>query len=224
MSDNKNSEQKSKKGLIIFLTSVIVVLSMVLGVIIYELYFGDSFTKEIIITQNPDDDTHKVVSTEYINQKLEGMGELVTQKMTYTGLYTVSEGKIPFITKKGFSMVYEAEVEARIDFSKITFTSDESGIKFVIPHSELQSPVIDPASIQFFDEKKAVFNWQKKEDAVDAQAAAREDVLKKYDFSDMLKNADDHAVLLLKTIFSSEETPVEVAFAEETPDTPTTTE
>lgn len=209
-----NGENKNKKGLVIFLTAVIIVLSMVLGVIVYELNFGDKFTKEIIITEKPEDDKPKVVTTEYINQKLEGMGELVTQKMAYTGLYTVSEGKIPFITKKGFSMVYEAEVEARVNFAEIEFTSDETGIKFLIPHSELQTPVIDPESIQFFDEKRAVFNWQKKEDAVDAQAAAREDVLKKYDFTDMLKNADDHAVLLLKTIFSTEETPVTVEFKE----------
>lgn len=215
---SENGNKKDKKGLVIFLTAVIVVLSMALGVILYELNFGDKFTKEIIITEKPADDRPKVVSTEYINQKLEGMGQLVTQKMAYTGLYTVTEGKIPFITKKGFSMVYEAEVEARIDFSKITFTSDETGIRFTIPHSELQTPVIDPASIQFFDEKRAVFNWQKKEDAVDAQSAAREDVLKKYDFSDMLKSADEHAVLLLETIFSTEETPVEVTFAEETAD------
>ncbi len=217
MTDNKK-KNKNKTGLIVFLTAVIVVLSMILGVIIYELNFGDRFTKEIIITEKTEDDTPKVVSTEYINHKLEGMGQLVTQKMAYTGLYTVTEGKIPFITKKGFSMVYEAEVEARIDFSKIEFTSDESGIKFIIPHSELQTPVIDPDSIQFFDEKRAVFNWQKKEDAVDAQAAAREDVMKKYDFTDMLKNADEHAVLLLKTIFATDEIPVEVIFAEPSTD------
>ncbi len=203
---------KNKKGLIVFLSAVIIVLSMALGAIIYELNFGDAFTKEIIITEKTQDDTPKIVSTEYINQKLEGMGELVTQKMAYTGLYTVTEGKIPFITKKGFSMVYEAEVEARIDFSQIEFTSDETGINFIIPHSTIQKPHIDPASIQFFDEKRAVFNWQKKEDAVDAQAAAEEDVMKKYDFSDMLKSADKHAELLLTTVFSDEETTVTVTF------------
>ena len=33
------------------------------------------------------------------------ISELSTAEMVYNGLYTVEEGKIPFITKKGFSMI-----------------------------------------------------------------------------------------------------------------------
>lgn len=31
--------------------------------------------------------------------------------MTYNGLFTVTEGKIPFITKKGFSMIYKEKAD-----------------------------------------------------------------------------------------------------------------
>ena len=52
------------------------------------------------------------VTIEYIDKKLEHIAELSTAEMIYTSLYTVTEGKIPFLTQKGFSMVYTAQVRA----------------------------------------------------------------------------------------------------------------
>ncbi len=204
----KEKKNKGGKGIVILLLIIVFALTAALGYVLYEIYFGDAFKPEEE-TKIPE---KKIVSSEYINEKLQGMGELVTQKMTYTGLYTVTEGSIPFITQKGFSMVYVAEIDARIDFEQIEFISDENGISFVIPHATLGEPHIDPSSIEFFDEKKSIFNWQHKKDVIDAQAAAEEDVLSKYDFSDMLELADKHAVLLLTSLFRSEDTPVTVTF------------
>jgi len=60
------------------------------------------------------------VTIEYISKKLENISELATAEMVYNNLYTVSEGKIPFITKKGFSMVYTATVKAGNEKEDVT--------------------------------------------------------------------------------------------------------
>ena len=52
----------------------------------------------------------QVVTIESIDKRLEDLADLSTAEMIYTNLYTVTEGKIPFLTQKGFSMVYTANV------------------------------------------------------------------------------------------------------------------
>lgn len=56
--------------------------------------------------------THKEpeVSVGYVTGKLENIGELATQKLTYSGKVPLEEGSIPFITKKGFVMEYNAKI------------------------------------------------------------------------------------------------------------------
>lgn len=51
--------------------------------------------------------------------------------------------------------------------------------KFIIsvPHAEfLETPHVDPNSIKFIDEKKAVLNWNNKDDVAEAIAKAEKDV------------------------------------------------
>lgn len=57
--------------------------------------------------------THKEpeVSVGYVTGKLENIGELATQKLTYSGKVPLEEGSIPFITKKGFVMEYNARLK-----------------------------------------------------------------------------------------------------------------
>ncbi len=43
---------------------------------------------------------------------LKAIGELATEEYTYTGIYKLSNGQIPFITKKGFTIVYTANFKA----------------------------------------------------------------------------------------------------------------
>ena len=143
----------------------------------------------------------KEVNTAYISGKLEDMSELTTQKLTYTGLYSVTEGTIPFITQKGFSMVYTANMRAGIDFSQVEIEINKNTVKINVPHSTLQSVNIDASTIQFFDEKKALFNWSEKEDITEAIAAAEKDALEKSDYSEMLEQADSYAEILIHKLF-----------------------
>lgn len=59
--------------------------------------------------------THKEpeVSVGYVTGKLENIGELATQKLTYSGKVPLEEGSIPFITKKGFVMEYNAKIVSK---------------------------------------------------------------------------------------------------------------
>ncbi len=42
------------------------------------------------------------------------MGELATQEVTYTSRVQIEKGSIPFITKKGFTMEYNATLKAGV--------------------------------------------------------------------------------------------------------------
>lgn len=143
----------------------------------------------------------QTVTTAYISGKLEDMGELTTQKLTYSGIFEVKEGAIPFITEKGFMMSYNAEVEARIDFEQVDIKITKDKVSIKIPHATVQRPEIVEDSIKFLSEKKAIFNWSEKEDITKAISDAETRDNDKMDFSQLLKQADEHAELLLYKMF-----------------------
>ncbi len=140
------------------------------------------------------------VTIEYISQKLENISELATAEMTYNNLYTVQEGKIPFITKKGFSMVYTATIKAGIDTSLLGIDVTDDEVKVILPESEIQTPHVDPDSIQFYDEKKALFNKDEKTDITQAISAAEDDAEKKADKDGLLERASEEAEYIIKGI------------------------
>lgn len=141
------------------------------------------------------------ITTAYISGKLEDMGTLTTQKLTYSGMYKVTEGEIPLITKKGFSMFYTSHIKAGFDFSDVDIKISNKTVKIKLPKATVQSVKIDPDSIQFYDEKFALFNWSNKEDVTEAVTAAEKDVQTKADYSELLEQANEHAELLLHKLF-----------------------
>ena len=67
------------------------------------------------------------LTSAFVSGKLEAVSELTTARLTYTGLIKYSEGKIPFLTKNSFSMIYTARVRAGIDIrqAKIDIQEDQ---------------------------------------------------------------------------------------------------
>ena len=132
-----------------------------------------------------------------MSSKLEDAAQLTTQKLYYSGLVTVKEGSIPFITQKGFSMTYTAVVTAGIkDLSQAKITVDDAAktVNVVLPASEILDVNVDESTIAFYDEKRALFNWTDKTDVTDAIQMANDDVTKHTDLMNSLKsNADSHA-------------------------------
>ena len=135
--------------------------------------------------------TKTEVTNDYISGKLEDVGELATQQVTYSSTEQMDDGSIPFINQNSFLM---DEVKEKITDKEVIVT---------IPHAKvLGKPQVDPDSIKFMDEKRAIFNWQTKEDAKKAISLAEKDIENNDDIdtSSLLEKADDHAKELIHKI------------------------
>ncbi|MBQ8598152.1 MAG: DUF4230 domain-containing protein [Lachnospiraceae bacterium] len=173
-----------------------VVLS-VLGFVAYEKFFEEP---EIVTVEVPVEveAPEPVITMEYVDKKLENISELSTAEMTYNGLYTIVEGNIPFITQKGFSMTYEAQVKAGIDASAIEVEVTDEEVIVTLPQAEIQMSYVNPDSIQFYDEKMALFNWTEKTDVTEAISSAEADVAEKADLDGLLERASKQAEYIVK--------------------------
>ncbi len=138
------------------------------------------------------------LTSSFINGKLEAASELVSSELFYTGLIKYSEGKIPLLTKNSFSMLYTATVRAGIDLSAVQASVSDDEVVIVLPQCSVQSVEIDKDSIEFYDERFALFNWTEKTDVIDAVSAAEEDVMQKADLDSLLEHAQLQAQAIVK--------------------------
>lgn len=129
------------------------------------------------------------LTSAFVSGKLEAVSELTTARLTYTGLIKYTEGKIPFLTKNSFSMIYTARVRAGIDIRMAEVDVQEDQVVITLPECEVQSVEIDESSIEFYDEQWALFNRTEKEDVIDMVAAAKADVSEKADMESLIQNA-----------------------------------
>lgn len=133
------------------------------------------------------------VSAVSIEERLSKCSDLTTARLDYRGLIRYSEGDIKYLTQKSFSMIYDATITAGIDLSQAEVTLDGTSIKVVLPHPTIQSIVIDPDSLEFYDEKAALFNWTEKEDTQKAMSYAKEDASAKAEQVNLLTQASEQA-------------------------------
>ena len=156
-------------------------IALVVGIVI-GLIAGVSISKAIYNFKNKE-----TISIDYLTGKLKDVGELATQEVTYTSRVQIEKGSIPFITKKGFTMEYNATLKAGVKMDDLNITT--KGEKFIISvsHAEfLEPPHVDPNSIKFIDENK--------DDVAEAIAEAEKDVDENptIDTTDLLDRADDN--------------------------------
>ena len=102
----------------------------------------------VYLTQSLRRDREPEITGTFIDSKLEAAGELT----------------------------YRAEVRAGVDLSKANTGVTDSEVTVTLPAVEIFDISIDNDSIQYYDEKAALLNWERKEDAMDAIASAKEDV------------------------------------------------
>ncbi len=150
------------------------------------------------VTQKKDPE----ITGSFISDKLEVVSELTTAKLTYNGLVYYSDGSIPLLTQKSFTMTYRAQVRAGVDLSQAEIKITDSELQLTLPAVEIQETVIDSDSIQFFDEKAAILNWGKKTDVLDGMSVAKEDVEKNVDFDSLKSEAKTQTKKLLTGLFS----------------------
>ena len=176
---------------------VIGVVLSVLGFVGYEKFIEKPEIVEVEVPVEVEAPKPEI-TIEYVDKKLENLGELATAEMTYNGLYSIVEGNIPFITQKGFSMTYEAQVKAGIDVSAIEVEVTDKEVVVTLPAAEIQTSYVNPESIQFYDEKMALFNWTEKTDVTEAITSAEADVKEKADLDGLLERASKQAEYIVK--------------------------
>jgi hypothetical protein len=145
--------------------------------------------------------TEPEITNTFISNKIETAGELTSAKMTYNGLIRYSDGDIPFLTKKGFSMIYRAEVRAGIDLSKVKVDVTDTEVQISIPEIEILNISIDTDSIEYYDQQWALFNGESKQDALQAISAAKDDVTANGDVDALKATAKEQTETLLNSLF-----------------------
>ncbi len=173
------------------------VIHLIMTIIIVAAVFGLVFVigKMVEESRKPD------ITSAYISSKIETVSHLTTAELTYNGLIHYEEGDIPILTKKSFSMVYCAQIKAGVDLDKVESYVTDTEVVLIVPEVEIQEIDIDETSIQFYDEQVALFNWEEKEDTLDAMAAAKADVEEKVNLTELKLKARTQTESLLKGLF-----------------------
>ena len=172
--------------IILFMT----ILMLIVAVISFQI------SKKLNTKKEPDIDVN------YITGKLTDISELSTSELDYTGIVKFTDGDIPFLTQKSFSMLYKAKIKAGIDMSKIKVTVTETKVTVTLPEVEITSVEVDPDSIEFYDEKFALFNQSQKQDVVDAISAATNDVEANVNYDELKNRSRVQAETIIKSILS----------------------
>ncbi len=104
--------------------------------------------------------------------------ELTTAKIKFTSKTNYEDSGVAFINKSNFIMLYDAEVRVGIDVEKVKIrTNNFKKIVYVeVPRAKVLDVKVDIDSIQYFDEKFSLFNFNKKEDSNNAIAMAEKSV------------------------------------------------
>lgn len=154
------------------------------------------------------------ISASSIEEKLSKCSDLTTARLDYRGIIRYEDGNIQYINKKSFSMIYDAHIKAGIDLSQAKVSVKGKKITVTIPKPEIQDIVVDPDSLEFYDEKLALFNWTKKEDTAKAMKAAKEDADQKAAQTDLIEQASEQARTVITTLLTpvAEENSEEYSF------------
>ena len=140
------------------------------------------------------------LSSTSIQEQLSDCSELATAKLDYRGLVRYENGDIDFINKKGFTMVYDAEVRAGVDRSQASVDVSGRTVTVRLPQARLLGIEIDPHSIEFYDSAFALFNWENKQDTATALKAAQADAEGKVDQTGMIEQANEQARTLVENL------------------------
>lgn len=140
------------------------------------------------------------MSADTVAEQLVECSELATMKLEYRGLVTYEEGELPLLTKKAFTMIYDADVRAGVDLSQATVEVAGSSVKVSLPAATVQSIAIDPDSLQFYDQRYALLNWQDRDDTAKALQMAQDDAETKVDHTAMIGDAQKQAETIVETM------------------------
>lgn len=157
------------------------------------------------------------ITTDVIAERLTEISELATIQLEYRDISHFEDGTVALLTKKSFNVIYDAKIKVGVDLSKVNI--EEKGVQVIVtlPYPEIFDVVIDPDTIEFYDEKYALFNWQDRADTVEILKQAEEEVKQRVAERDVFTDAAEQAKLLVENLLSGiaeeKEIIVEVAAA-----------
>ena len=190
-----NSNNKSKK-VDSTLTKAIIILVLAIALL------GAALLGGMALQKHREVEAMEKIDNTSITQKVVGLKNLTTAQLTYHGLVEYEEGKIRFINQKEFLMTYTAKVTAGVDFSQAEVKESGNQVTVKLPAAKIQTITIDPDSIEFYDIKKALFNRASKEDAIEAEKIADEDIRASMDKKELLNTATIQAREMVKEIMT----------------------
>ncbi len=157
--------------------------------------------------------TEPNVNIKHLNNKINNIGYLITSELHYSGLveYETNGKNNPlykiFISKK-FLMLYDAEINAGIDLSKVELVEikkndTEAKIVVKIPKATIKHCNINP--IKFYDLKKSWIEYGEtdKEAMNSARLLAVDDAKSNIDFNKLLSNAQKQAEIIVGNLIKA---------------------
>ncbi|MBQ3291274.1 MAG: DUF4230 domain-containing protein [Mogibacterium sp.] len=133
-------------------------------------------------------------------ERLEESSELTVVKSYYSGIVRFSEGTVPLINKNGFTMKYDAIIDAGFDLENVSIEVTEDKVIVTVPSAVIQSINIDPDSLEFYDNKTSLFKTDRKEATKKALQEARKDAEANASKKGILEEADKRAEVIFKGI------------------------
>ena len=122
----------------------------------------------------------KKVTSASIMKEIETSSELTTAKITYRGLYKYQDQGAVLINRSDFTMLYTAVIRTGFNLDKMDIKVNNltKKVKVKIPKANVLDVNINEESVEFYDSKFALFNFDVKEDAAKAIGEAKEDAKK----------------------------------------------
>ena len=132
----------------------------------------------------------------YLNE-LQNQSDLVTQKLTTSGVLDRETKGIPFITKDTYLVKYTASVYASTDVNEINIREFGNGLVVTVPHATIHSVEIPPENIKFYN-KGLVLKRSGKNEVVKVQKAIKKKVINEAEKTGLLEEADKNAEKIVK--------------------------
>lgn len=220
MKEEKLTQKQKLSALLIVIPSVLILV--LAGVQAKRVHSGAAAGAEVIKGASGDGgitvqqknagpvQTKRELNVETIEDGLRDMAFLITQEYYFTELLSDKKVNSFFgfemgITEESYTVSYEGSVTAGIDLAQAEVRCDEDTktVTVILPPVEVRDPMIDPGSVQVYNEKHSIFNTFSEVERAEALARLKEDVKEKAEKKDIRKKAGDSAERLIKNFVRS---------------------
>lgn len=180
---------KTFKSILIALLALLLILALGIGYLMLSGRMANPFEQQKQAT----------ITAEQVEEQLEKCNDLTTAKLTYKGIVNFTEGQIKYITQNSFNMMYTADIVAGVDMTKVTVdvvqpaNGNPGKVVVNVPKPTIQTVTIDPDSLEFYDQKWALFNKTANTDVQDALKAAEADARANFGKKELIATAQEQA-------------------------------